>query len=73
MARYRKKIENERVIGGELGRRILSAFLRDGIVTLEGNFYFLIPERLNEHLGMDWVALRKHQTSEKFDQYLRRL
>ena len=73
LRRFRKKIENQRVIRNEVGRSVLDAFLRDRIVTIKGVFYKLEPEMLDRHLGMSWVDLMKRQTSDRFVEYLRRI
>jgi hypothetical protein len=71
LAKYRHKIEHERVLRNELGRAILDRLLKDGILTLDGSFYFLKPENLDKHLGVSWTDLRKGLASSKLEQYLR--
>lgn len=71
LAKYRAKIEHERVLRNPLGRAILQRLLDDEILTREGDFYFLQPENVDEHLGVTWTDLRKGRTSEKLMQYLR--
>lgn len=73
LRRFRKKIENQRIIRNEVGRSVLDAFLRDRIVTIKGVFYKLEAEMLDRHLGMSWVDLMKRQTSDRFVEYLRRV
>jgi hypothetical protein len=71
LARYKKKIENERILGDESGPAILQRLLRDGVLTLDGSFYFLQPEKVDEHLGVSWHDLRNGHTSPKLLEYLR--
>jgi hypothetical protein len=71
MARFRPKIENERVAGNEVGQAILQRLLSDGILTVESRFYFLEPKNVDKHLGISWLDLQKGQTSERLVQYLR--
>jgi hypothetical protein len=71
LAKYRHKIEHERVLGGRLGQAILQRCLKDGILVLQGSFYFLCPEKVDEHLGVSWLDLRKGRTSLKLEEYLR--
>ena len=71
MARFRPKIENERVAGNEVGQAILQRLLADGILTAESRFYFLDPKNVDKHLGISWLDLQKGQTSERLMQYLR--
>ena len=63
LARYRGKIDSQRVLKNEIGRRVLNALLRDGIMYIEGSFYFLDPSRLHECLGVSWPELRSGQAS----------
>jgi hypothetical protein len=71
LAKYRAKIEHERVLRNPLGRAILQQILDDEILTREGDFYFLQPENVHRHLGVSWIDLRKGRTSDKLMQYLR--
>ena len=71
LAKYRHKIEHARVLGTASGPAILDRLLRDGILTLDGAFYFLNPKNVDRHLGVSWDALRKGHSSEKLRQYLR--
>lgn len=71
LAKYKKKIENERILGDESGPSILRRLLQDGVLTLDGSFYFLQPEKVDEHLGISWHDLRNGHTSQKLLEYLR--
>lgn len=71
LAKYRPKIEHERVLRNALGEEILRRCLKDKILTLDGSFYFLEPGAVNEHLGISYDDLSKGRTSEKLLQYLR--
>jgi hypothetical protein len=70
MARYKGKIEHERVLRNELGWTILKCLLKDGILTRDGSFYFLQPESVDKHLGISYIDLRKGLTSARLKQYL---
>jgi hypothetical protein len=70
LARYKQKIENKRVLGNDIGEKVLKQLLRDGILTLSGTHYFLQPENVNKHLGVSWADLRKGRSSPKLLQYL---
>ena len=70
LAKYRYKIEHDRILGRESGPAILDRLLIDGILTLDGSFYFLDPANLDKHLGISWDSLKKGRTSEKLLQYL---
>ena len=71
LAKFKKKIENERILGQESGPAILRQLLTDGVLTLDGSFYFLQPEKVDEHLGISWHDLRNGHTSQKLLEYLR--
>jgi len=71
LAKYRDKIEHERVLKNEIGRRVLSALLKDGILRIESKFYHINPERLNKKLGITWQELREHKSSELVEEFLR--
>jgi len=70
MARYKGKIEHERILRNDLGWIILDRLLKDGILTRDGSFYFLQPESVDKHLGISYIDLRKGLTSPRLKQYL---
>ncbi len=71
LARYRRKIENERVAGSGVGWAVLEQLRRDEIVSLRDNFYYLEPAKVDELLGVSWPDLRMGRTSPRLLQYLR--
>jgi len=71
LARYKGKIEDERVLRNPTGHAVLRQLLADKILTLEGNFYYLQSEGVSHHLGVSWVDLKKGQISETLLRYLR--
>jgi hypothetical protein len=71
LAKYKRKIEHERVLRNETGRAILRQLLNDRVLILDGDFYFIQPENVDRHLGVSWLDLRKGRTSQKLLQYLR--
>jgi hypothetical protein len=71
LARYKHKIEHERVLKNDTGRAILERLLADKILTLNGSLYYLDPAGLNSHLGVTWPDLRKGQMPESLLNYLR--
>ena len=70
LAKYRAKIEHERVLGRESGPALLNRLLIDGILTQDESFYFLEPANVDRHLGVSWDSLKKGRTSEKLLRYL---
>ena len=71
LAKYRFKIEHERVLRNGTGRAILNRLRDDGVLSLTGNFYHLHPEKVNEHLGISWQDFRRGRPSEALLNYLR--
>jgi hypothetical protein len=71
MARFKRKIENERVAGNKIGGAILNRLLGDQVLRLENAFYFLDPKQVDKHLGITWQDLQKGQTTDRLIQYLR--
>jgi len=73
LARYKKKIDHERILKNELGRSVLNKLLDDEILSLQGSHYILDPDGLNAHLGVTWPDLRKGQMPESLFNYLREI
>ncbi len=70
MAKYRDKIENERVAGNPIGEAVLKRLLQDGVLVLKDPLYFIQNDQVDKFLGISWPELRKGGTSEKLLQYL---
>jgi hypothetical protein len=71
LAKYRDKVDNERVAGNEIGGKVLARLIRDEILYTSGNFYFLRPANVDKYLGIPWPALRAGLVCEKLEEYLR--
>ena len=71
LARYRDKIEHERVLQNDIGRAVLDELVGKHILILDGNFYYLDPGQIDRHLGVSWLDLRLHQKSDKLIQFLK--
>jgi hypothetical protein len=71
LARYKNKIEDERVLKNEVGWAVLGRLMQDKVLSLDGNWYYLNPAALNEHLGLTWVDLRKGRMPQKLMDYLK--
>jgi hypothetical protein len=71
LAKFKGKIENERVLRNPTGHAVLGRLIADKVLELDGNFYFLQPEGVNEHLGISWLDLKKGQISDKLVGYLK--
>lgn len=72
LARSKVKIENPRIMQGELEVALLRTLQQDGILYLGdgGKRYYWSPERANELLGVSWIDLRKGECPEKLRSYL---
>jgi hypothetical protein len=70
MAKLRAKVENERIAGNEVGRPVLERLVNDGILVLDGNFYFLEPPKVDQFLGVSWMRLREGVINDKLIEYL---
>ena len=73
LARYRGKIDSQRVLKNDTGRYVLECLVRDGIINTRGDFYFIDADRLHEYLGVSWHELRSGQIPKKMNNYLNKL
>lgn len=71
LARYKHKIEHERVLKNDTGRAVLSRLVSDGVLVLRGSFYYLQPEQLSSNVGVSYEDLRKGRIPESLEKYIR--
>jgi hypothetical protein len=71
LAKYKHKIEHERVLRNDMGRAVLRRLLADGILTASGKFYYLQPDGIDKYLGISWLDLRRGRICSTLVQYLR--
>ena len=71
LARTAKKIENDRVMGGDLGRRLLARLRDDKILTLRGGFYYWDHDNADRLLGVSWGNIRKRECPNSLQDYLK--
>jgi hypothetical protein len=71
LAKYKEKIEHERVLKNPLGTAVLNSLVRNEILELKGRFYHLRPEAMSRHLGASWMDLRKGLIPEPLANFLR--
>lgn len=71
LAKYRHKIEHERVLRNDLGESILQKLITDGILYREGEFYHINTDNLSKCLDVSWQDLRKGVISDALISYLR--
>jgi hypothetical protein len=70
LARVRHKIEHTRVLQGAMGEALLRRLVADGILTLRGNFYHLVPNQADPQTGISWMELRHGRSSDRLRLYL---
>ena len=71
LAKYKHKIEHERVLKNNIGWAVLRKLVADRILALRGDMYYLDPNELGTHLGVSWQDLRKGQMPESLIRYIR--
>ena len=72
LARSKVKIENQRIMKGELERKLLAQLVADKILELRdnGQRYYWIPENAGPLLGVSWQALKTGEVPEPLSEYL---
>ena len=70
LAKTKVKIEDDRVMNGELGRTLLAQLLKDQIFTLSEGFYFWNAASADALLGVSWENLRKGECPATLRAYL---
>ena len=70
LARYKDKVDHQRVLKGPLGKDLLARLLRDGIMRLSEEFDYRVPETADRHVGISWHLLRRGETSATLTAYL---
>lgn len=73
LAKYRDKIEHERVLRGEIGEKVLKRLLDEGVLYAKPNFYHVNSEKMASVLGTTWQEIRQHRISESTEAFLRRV
>ncbi len=71
LAKYRDKIEHERVLQNEIGKRVLESLVKEGILRTDAKFYHINSDKCDQVLGISWHQLRQYQSSKKLDQFLK--
>lgn len=70
LAKFKVKIEAERVLRNEMGWAILRKLITDGILTLKGSHYHLDSQSMSEKIGITYQDLRKGLIPESLIRYL---
>ena len=66
LAKYRAKIEHERVLRNQLGRQILEALINEGVLWKDSKFYYVEPDQCDAKLGISWHQLRQYKSSKNW-------
>jgi hypothetical protein len=51
---------------------VLDCLLKEGVLTNDPKFYFVVPDRFSEVLGITWHDLQRHMTSDRLEEFLTR-
>lgn len=70
LARYRHKIEHERMTKGT-GAQVLDALVEHEIITLDGSMYYLDPTRLGQAAGATYAQVVARQFTPKTVDFVR--
>lgn len=73
LAKYRDKIEHERVMQGTTGKNVLDQLLQEGVLYTDPKFYFVDADKLSKVLGTTWHELRQHKLSKQVEAFLKRV
>ena len=70
LAKTRVKIEDDRVMNGQLGWSLLRQLVSDQILILSDGFYFWNSDAADSLLGVSWGNLRKGECPDSLRHYL---
>lgn len=73
LAKYRAKIEHERVLRGSLGASVLKQLLEEGVLYTDAKFYYVDSDKLSRALGTTWQELRQYKLSKPLEAFLKRV
>lgn len=70
LARFRDKIEHIRITKGAIGVAIRERLMRDGILSIEHDMYFLNPSVLGKVVGATYQDLKLKRFNDQVRQYV---
>jgi hypothetical protein len=70
LARFRGKIEHARMTKGKLGVAIRDRLLKDNILSIEGEMYFLDPKALGRIVGATYQDLNLKRFNDQVRRYV---
>jgi hypothetical protein len=71
LAKYRDKIEHERVLRGRTGESVLAQLLKEHVLYADAKFYHIDSDKRSEVLGTTWQELRQQRISDSVEAFLR--
>ena len=73
LAKYRAKIEHERVLRGPIGQNVLEQLLKEGVLYADAKFYYVDSIKRAAVLDTTWIALRQYEISDRLKAFLSRV
>lgn len=73
LAKYRDKIEHERVLRGQSGENVLAQLLSEGVLYKDAKFYYVDSDKFSQALGTTWHELRQYKSSTSLESFLKRV
>jgi len=70
LAKFRDKIEHERILKGEIGKSVLNKLLSEEILTCNDKFYFVDQENFSNKLSTSWTSLKNYDISNEIKEFL---
>lgn len=70
MAKFKDKIENQRVAGTGIGKMVLNQLIQTGVLYLEGYLYFIDPHEIDVQLGVSYHDIRAGVINKKTIEFL---
>jgi hypothetical protein len=70
LARFKDKIEHSRMTKGQIGVAIRNKLLKDGILAIEGEMYYLSPNALGATVGATYQDLNFKRFNDRVREYV---
>ena len=69
LARFKEKIDN-RIGKGDIGREVLDALIKAGILYSDEKMYFIDSDKMAQKLGVKYDDIRSSIINDKIKQFL---
>ena len=70
LARFKDKIEHQRILKGKIGENLLSKLKEDGIIKSAAHMYVWDTDVADQKVGVSWHDLRKGTVNKMLAEYL---